>query len=673
MSHRPPAEWLLVALISLQGASVSQAQISRWQLGGSGLQWTGNDSISILVDTTPTAIRPNYLTPDQNVFAQLDNWSPRKFPRELGFVDGQRPRAWWLGFGSESTAYNATYLVDGDSTSYLPPNTEGRHDWFTFDLAVPVPAFRFGFFTPSQGFRSDGTPLSQDVVPAYEISIAPEADRVWLDSGSYQRVGRVIADVAENFSANVQIDFSRQYVRFVRWRRNPSSLDIDPNQTYGSDGGIALKGTIGDFELFAHGVPASALYLSAIIDLGQEVNFGRLSWSATPMRVLENGAHVEDPEARVWLGVEARTGRDSDPLVYHEFDNKGREVIVERARYEYDLKPAEGYVAGNRPGVRASIAYDTDNWTYWTTPITEPNRPLNLQSGSHIQLKLILHSADFDAYLRLDSLWVEQAPLLADRVLGEVARLDDMQPRRGFSAVNLGEQTDFAYDIGASFTDEVERGFDALRLSTGGRTVFKRLEMGQPLAPVEPRSVQLEDNALVVVLPRAVTAQDNAPVRVVFGTELFLFATTFGGEVFTADSQSLPQPIQPGDAAAAISTSSLRVLATDEKQSDSIQDLRFSTPVFTPNGDGIHERVEITYALFRLPEAAAVELRVFTLDGLLVAKSPLGDQSAGPQRVFWDGRATDGKLLPPGVYVLGITLQSETGAQRQLLPLGIAY
>ena len=39
-------------------------------------------------------------------------------------------------------------LFDGDSTSYLPPNTEGRHDWFTFDLAMPVPAFRFGFFTP---------------------------------------------------------------------------------------------------------------------------------------------------------------------------------------------------------------------------------------------------------------------------------------------------------------------------------------------------------------------------------------------------------------------------------------------------------------------------------------------------------------------------------------------
>ena len=673
MLHRLDAKWLLTALLLLQGASVSRAQVSRWQLGGDGLQWTGNDSISILVDVTPTAIQPFYLTPDQNVFTQLDNWSARKFPHELGFVDGERPRAWWLGLGSD-VDYSATYLIDGDSSSYLPPTTEGRYDWFTFDLAVPVPAFRIGFFTPPQGFRASGLPLSEDVTPAYEISIAPAADPVWLDSGSYQRIGRVIAEVAENFSANVQVEFPRQYVRFVRWRRNPSSLDIDPSAVYGSDGGVALAGTIGDFELFAHGAPASALYLSAIVDLDQEVNFGRLSWSATPMRVLEDGVHIEDPEASAWLSVEVRTGRDSDPQVYHEFDNKGREVVVERNRYEFDLRSSEDYyVAGERPGVRASVTYDTDNWTYWTALITEPNRPLNLQSGSHIQLKLILHSEDFDAYLRLDSLWVETAPLLAGRVLGEVARLDDMQPQRGFSTVNLGEQTDFAYDIDASFADEVGRGFDGLRLRTGGRTVFKRLEMGQPLAPVEPRSVRVEEDALVVVLPRAVTARDNAPIRVIFATELFLFATTFDGEVFTADDQSLPQPIQPGDAAAAISTSSLRVLATDGKQSDPIQDLRFSTPVLTPNGDGVHERVEITYALFRLPEAAAVELCVFTLDGLQMAKLPLGDQRAGPQRVFWDGRNADGRLLPPGVYVLGITLRSETGAKRRLRPLGIAY
>jgi flagellar hook assembly protein FlgD len=95
--------------------------------------------------------------------------------------------------------------------------------------------------------------------------------------------------------------------------------------------------------------------------------------------------------------------------------------------------------------------------------------------------------------------------------------------------------------------------------------------------------------------------------------------------------------------------------------------------VLTPNGDGIHERVEITYALFRLPEEAPVELSVFTLSGLQVVKLSLGDQRAGSQRVFWDGRDADGRLLLPGIYVLGITLQSETDTHRQLRPLGIAY
>ncbi|MFT5087707.1 MAG: hypothetical protein ACI906_004187 [Candidatus Latescibacterota bacterium] len=248
-----------------------------------------------------------------------------------------------------------------------------------------------------------------------------------------------------------------------------------------------------------------------------------------------------------------------------------------------------------------------------------------------------------------------------------------MQPTRGFSAVDLGKQTNFAYDISASFTDDGEHGFDALRLRTGNRTLFKRLEMGQPLAVVEPRSVQVEDDALIVILPRAVTSLDNVPIRVVFGTELFLLATTFDGEAFSTDGLNLPQPIRPGDAAAAISTNSLRVLATDGTPSDAIQDLSFSTPVLTPNGDGIHEQVEITYALFRLPEAAVVELSAFTLSGLQVARLPLGNQSAGPQRTFWDGRDEGGKLLPPGIYVLGLTLQSETGVKRQLRPLGIAY
>ena len=96
------------------------AQISTWRLGGDGLQWSAGDSIRIFIDfdSVPGAIQPIYLTSDQTVFSHLDDWSPWKFPREIGYVDGQRPRAWKRGLGDSRTVHNATYLVDGDSTTY---------------------------------------------------------------------------------------------------------------------------------------------------------------------------------------------------------------------------------------------------------------------------------------------------------------------------------------------------------------------------------------------------------------------------------------------------------------------------------------------------------------------------------------------------------------------------
>ena len=183
---------IFATLFPLLLPSVLSAQISTWQLGGSGgLAWSASDSVRIFIDSdsVPGAIQPIYLTSAQTVFSHLDNWSPWKFPRELGYIDGQRPRAWKRGLGDSRTVHNATYLVDGDSTTYNPPSSDLRNfDWFTFDVAVPVPATRFGFFTPPRGFRSDGTPLAEDAVPAFEVSGATEPDPAWHGHNSYARI-----------------------------------------------------------------------------------------------------------------------------------------------------------------------------------------------------------------------------------------------------------------------------------------------------------------------------------------------------------------------------------------------------------------------------------------------------------------------------------------------------
>ena len=667
---------ILAILSPLLLPSVLSAQISTWHLGGSdGLAWSASDSVHIFIDfdSVPGSIQPIYLTSAQTVFSHLDNWSPWKFPREMGYVDGQRPRAWKHGLGDSRTVHNATYLVDGDSTTYNPPSSDLRNfDWFTFDVAVPVPATRFGFFTPPRGFRSDGTPLADDAVPAFEVSVATEADPAWHGHNSYARIGPLIADVAENLSPIVRIDLPRQYVRFIRWRRNESVLDPTLVVQENSLSGQARPGTIGDFELYARGVPQRVLYLSNIIDLGAEVNFGRLFWSATPMRMVDSTL-VPAPEAAVGLRVEVRTGRDQDPNIYREFDDKGREVEVSRQRYEFELKESKGYgyVAGERPGVRASIAYDEDNWTFWSPAFSASGQPLNLNSGSHIQVKITLDSADFDAFTRLDSLWIEQAPLLARQIVGEVARLDDPQPS-GFTEVALGQATSFSYDIRADFAAS-ESGFDALRIRTGSRVHLQKLAMGDPLVPVEPRRVEINDDEFRIELPERVHAANNAPIRIEFTTDVFVFATTFEGEAIDTTTERLPQPIRGGDATAAVSTNSLRVLSAKSGSVNAIQNLRFSTPVLTPNGDHVNDLVQVSYSLFRLPASVPVELRAYSLDGRQVARLSFAPQAAGPQHLRWDGRDEQGQLLPPGLYLLEVGLQSDEISERLLRPLGIAY
>ena len=352
--------WSVVAALVLGGGPL-QAQVGVWQLGGAGgLGWNEADSTSVLVDFTgaPGAIRPVFLDSSRTVYSYLDNWSPNKVPRDLGFVNGERERAWRGGAGGEATDRNGTYQVDGDSTTYNPVPTRIaalNAVWYTIDTAVAVPAFRFGFFPPTGGFRADGTRLEDDVVPAYEVSIGPEGSPS-AETGSYSRLPVLIAEVQENLDPKVRIPFQRQYVRYARFRRLVSLID-QVNANANSAGGVALSGSIGDFELFAHGVPQTVNMVGKIADLGREANFGRLHWSATPMRVVD-GVHVEDPEADVGISVYVRTGTDGDPNVYHEFTEKSKEKVVTRARYEFDLQPPGvrgSQVQTGKPGLRASV------------------------------------------------------------------------------------------------------------------------------------------------------------------------------------------------------------------------------------------------------------------------------------------------------------------------------
>ena len=176
----------------------------------------------------------------------------------------------------------------------------------------------------------------------------------------------------------------------------------------------------------------------------------------------------------------------------------------------------------------------------------------------------------------------------------------------------------------------------------------------------------------MVRLPRRVAANSNEPIRVVFAAEVYDFAWTFASEVFDSGGESLPQPVQSADVGEGIATNTLRILAATTR-AEKIRDLRLSSGVVTPNGDGINDRLAVEYTLFGLPDAVAARLDVYALDGRRVAVRAVGLQRSGLQRVEWDGRDESGGLLPPGLYLLGLEIEGEAAALKQMVPVGVAY
>ena len=95
--------------------------------------------------------------------------------------------------------------------------------------------------------------------------------------------------------------------------------------------------------------------------------------------------------------------------------------------------------------------------------------------------------------------------------------------------------------------------------------------------------------------------------------------------------------------------------------------------VFTPQGDGLNDEVQISYTLFRLLASAEVEVEVFTLSGKRVYRASLQGQGAGRHRVAWDGRDDRGQLVGPGLYLVRVAVETDAGREAQVQTVAVVY
>jgi gliding motility-associated-like protein len=89
----------------------------------------------------------------------------------------------------------------------------------------------------------------------------------------------------------------------------------------------------------------------------------------------------------------------------------------------------------------------------------------------------------------------------------------------------------------------------------------------------------------------------------------------------------------------------------------SIGDLTLNTVyprIFTPNGDGYNDKVTFN---FTNPEALPLGGKIYNLPGAQVANlSPGSDPTS---QLVWDGKDSDGRTVPGGIYLYEVDFQGK--------------
>ena len=646
--------------LMLSGLSARSWAVDEFRLGGTKpwAEWTWQNRM--MDDTSdPSVLQPRELKPGENLLPQLGPWYRWRSPGESTYRLGDVRI--WRGINYLRPRAEPRDFVDGDITTFFAAQTYSEYnEFYTIDLGVPVPVDRFAFYPPEGRDALTQEPYRPNFAFAkYELSGSLDPVGVAREEGTHYRpLDILLASVDLNTEAVVNIEFPLQYLRFLRIYFFP---DI---------GRFYNKFALAELEVSGRGFPPRAIWTSQVADLGQVVNIGRVRFGASKWR-REGDQLAAAPDAPTSAQVEIKTGLDPTPIGYHGYDDIGQLVEVTQSAYER-LKQRTWPWDPPAVGWRGPIIDDADNWSFWSPPLRRSGELPRVPSGRYLQLRLTLATETLWDFTRLDSLAIEYSPLLAERVVGEVAATGDLQPIGHIAEVPAGQKIELVCDLRAEFAAE-QAGFDAVRLTLPSAGALLGLEMGDPLQPVNADSVIAEPEGLAIYLPEPIRDGGAQTLRLHLETVMYTASSTVQAEVFARSEQSLPQQVEGGDASDALGTNQLRMVAIGGALDEVLGAIQVQPTAFTPQGDGINDHVTIQYNLFRLLAPAEVELEIYALDGRSTWRQALGVQLNGRHRAMWDGRDEQEQLVAPGIYVVQVRAKTDQGQWAQERSFAVIY
>ena len=151
-------------------------------------------------------------------------------------------------------------------------------------------------------------------------------------------------------------------------------------------------------------------------------------------------------------------------------------------------------------------------------------------------------------------------------------------------------------------------------------------------------------------------------MEILLNAPVFRLLTRFHSWVWNDAVDLAMQPTEPGNASDKLPTDQVEVTVLTRQET---LNLHTVTPnPFTPNDDGINEVVTFDFDIFLLTSEAEISICIYSLDGQPLRKL---EQSglAGTGRLEWDGRDETKHLVPPGIYLYRLYVDSDTKESKE--------
>ena len=545
--------------------------------------------------------------------------------------------------GSAESSHDGSVgnLVDGEGTyltfnlkAFQTGNVEFGERFLEFDLGASywIDTVQLWYSLSVAGGRLAGASFHRYAIQTSDGTPAPGGGRLWRVPAQVRGLGRA-------YEVNT---FQPTPARFVRIAYPFSSSES------GREGN---KARVREVQIYGEGHHPEVELESGLIPLQGAKNLVSLEWEA-------------DAPSGTSVQIQTRTGNEVSEA-YRYYDSGG--VEVSEGKY--------AKLGFFKKGRIDTLQVAGSDWSNWSAPYARSGDPIASPSPrQYLTLRARLTTTDPMHAASLHSIRLNFNPPVAKQLQGELdigifERLGAPQEVSLFVKPTFASQ-DLGFDeILVRTPPDMSLEFGALRLGSSAQW-----ESGQAEELANVQVVETRLDSLWLRLDRVVKRGGGvALVEVRFTTALFSPGVVLQASLGNSSLANSWQQVDPADVTELAQSQGLQILASVQ-DNKVLGDLGIQPEVVTPNGDGVNDALTIDFTVRRLSGARPVKVRIYDLGGRLVRR--LDTQKplvAGEYVLDWAADDEQGRLVPPGIYILRIDIDADsdrdvrqTGVQRLL-------